>query len=75
MGINAGGGVGAGKGCGAGIGCGAGVGTGAGGAAGGLTAQADNNKANSHGLARNSITGEDGSHQKHALSITMESTR
>jgi hypothetical protein len=38
---------------------------------GGRTAQADNNRANSHGLARNDITGEDGSHQKHAPSITM----
>jgi hypothetical protein len=46
-------------------------GTGFGGGAGGCTAQADNNKANSHGLARNGITGEDGSDRKHASSITM----
>jgi hypothetical protein len=54
-------------------GVGVGIGTGSGGTTGGRTAQADNNRTNSHGLARNSITGEDGSGQKHALSITMGS--
>ncbi len=73
MGINAGVGVGVvtGPGVGRGIGAGDGVGTGEG--AGGRTAQADISKTNNHGLARNNITGEDGSHQEQASSITMES--
>jgi hypothetical protein len=37
------------------------VGGGAGGCTGGCTAQADISAASSHGLARNSFTGEDGS--------------
>jgi len=48
------------------------MGLGTGGAVGGDTAQADSNKTNSHGLARNGITGEDGSHRKHLSSISRE---
>jgi hypothetical protein len=43
---------------------GVGAGSGAGGSTGGTTPQADSNRANTHGLARNGITGEDGSGQK-----------
>src|SRR5512139_619498 len=56
----------------AGAGTGVGVRGGAGNSTGGRVAQADNSSANSHGLARNSITGEDGSHREHASSITRE---
>jgi hypothetical protein len=55
-----------------GPGTGAGLEGGAVGSTGGRTAQADNNRINSHGLARNNITGEDGSHRTYAPSITME---
>ena len=74
MGRSAGGGAGSGVGVGsgAGVGAGMGAGIGAGGATGGRTAQADNSNANSHGLARHNITSEDGSHQKHVTSITMD---
>jgi hypothetical protein len=53
-----------------GVDTGVGVGTGEG--ARGGTAQADISKMNTHGLARNNITGEYDSHQEHAPSITME---
>ena len=38
--------------------------------AGGSAEQADNNRTNNHGLARNSITGEDDPNQKDVSSIT-----
>lgn len=63
-GVGVGNGVGIGWDTGAGTGSGeggTGMGRGAGGTVGGCVAQADSNRMNNHGLARNSFTGEDGS--------------